>query len=145
MNPTPPKQFFFVGTSLEAKSFKAYFGNRPEEVGAAWVQDVDNLILAITKDSAVRMFSPVVLLFCDSAGKAAALESLRLMKSSPKFRAVPAVLVMTNGCDARVEEFYDAHCNCCVESPADEIEKQRVIEKLISYWLTVPKLPTGWS
>ena len=70
-------------------------------------------------------------------------EVLSDIKSDPKLRSIPVVVMTTSEAEEDIEKAYDSHANCFITKPVDLDEFSKVAELVRSFWLTAVKLPVA--
>ena len=69
-------------------------------------------------------------------------ELLAAIKCDAKFAHIPVVMLSHFATDADVARAYDLDANCCVQTPVNDEEIDRVLEIAREFWLTIVKLPS---
>ena len=69
-------------------------------------------------------------------------EVLAEIKSDPKLRQIPVVVLTTSRAEEDVLRAYDLHANCYITKPVDFEQFMSVVKSIEDFWLTVVKLPT---
>ena len=64
------------------------------------------------------------------------------VKSDPRLRQIPVVVMTTSKADEDVIRSYDLHANCYIPKPLDLDHFIQVIQGIEDFWLTIVKLPT---
>ncbi|MCG8588424.1 MAG: response regulator [Proteobacteria bacterium] len=70
-------------------------------------------------------------------------EVLAEIKSDPKLRTIPVVVLTSSERDRDIVDSYDLHANCYVSKPVDFPQFVSVVRGIQDFWLTVVKLPGG--
>jgi chemotaxis family two-component system response regulator Rcp1 len=70
-------------------------------------------------------------------------EVLAEIKSDPRLKRIPVVIMTTSSDERDVLGSYDNHANCYVTMPVDLDQFIRVVRSIESFWLTVVKLPAA--
>jgi CheY-like chemotaxis protein len=68
-------------------------------------------------------------------------EVLEEIKSDPKLRLVPVVVLTSSKAEEDILRSYDLHANCYVTKPVDLEQFLHVVRSIEDFWLTVVKLP----
>ncbi|HKC27155.1 MAG TPA: response regulator [Jatrophihabitans sp.] len=68
-------------------------------------------------------------------------EVLAELKSDPKLRRIPVVILTTSGAVEDVEQSYDLHANVFVTKPVDFDHFTDVVKQIDDFFLTVASLP----
>jgi len=69
-------------------------------------------------------------------------EVLREIKSDPKLRRIPVVVLTTSAAEQDILRVYDSFANCYIRKPVDLNKFIEVVQKVEDFWLTIVKLPT---
>ncbi len=69
-------------------------------------------------------------------------EALREIKSSPRLRTIPTIVMTTSGNDDDIRHCYDAGANSYIVKPSSYSGLLDVVSSLTSYWTTTVALPT---
>ena len=69
-------------------------------------------------------------------------EVLTEIKSDPKLRQIPIVVLTTSRAEEDVLRAYNSHANCYITKPVDFKQFMSVVKSIEDFWLTVVKLPT---
>ena len=69
-------------------------------------------------------------------------ELLAEIKSDPRLRHVPIVVLTTSRSEEDILQAYDLHANCYITKPVDFRQFMSVVKSIEDFWLTVVKLPT---
>jgi two-component system, chemotaxis family, response regulator Rcp1 len=68
-------------------------------------------------------------------------EVLREMKSDPRLKSIPVVILSSSEAEQDVIAAYDLHANCYVTKPVDLDQFVRAIQSIEQFWFTIVKLP----
>ena len=93
------------------------------------------------KGGYVRVPRPDLILLDLNLPKKGGREVLAEIKSDPKLRCIPVVVLTTSSADEDILRAYDLHANCYITKPVDFEQFSRVIHAIEDFWLTVVKLP----
>ena len=93
------------------------------------------------KGGYVRAPRPDLILLDLNLPKKGGREVLAEIKSDPKLRCIPVVVLTTSSADEDILRAYDLHANCYITKPVDFEQFSRVIHAIEDFWLTVVKLP----
>jgi CheY-like chemotaxis protein len=63
------------------------------------------------------------------------------IKSDPKLRRIPVVILTTSQADQDIIRSYDLHANCYITKPVDLNQFVEIIKAITQFWLTVVELP----
>lgn len=69
-------------------------------------------------------------------------EVLSEIKSDPKLRHIPIVVLTTSRSEEDVLRAYNLHANCYITKPVDFKQFMSVVKSIEDFWLTVVKLPS---
>ncbi len=70
-------------------------------------------------------------------------EVLAEIKSDPKLKRIPVVIITSSEAEQDILRTYDLHANCYVTKPVDLDQFIKVIQSIESFWLTIVKLPSS--
>jgi CheY-like chemotaxis protein len=82
----------------------------------------------------------LILLDLNLPGKSG-YEVLAELKTDPKLRKIPVVILTTSGAVEDVEQSYDLHANVFVTKPVDFDHFTDVVKQIDDFFLTVASLP----
>ena len=68
-------------------------------------------------------------------------EVLAELKSDPRLRRLPVVVLTTSSSEKDILESYDLHANCYITKPVDLDQFINVVTHIEDFWLTIVKLP----
>jgi CheY-like chemotaxis protein len=68
-------------------------------------------------------------------------EVLKEIKSDPKLKRIPVIVMTTSGAKEDIESAYDHHANCFITKPVDLEDFMKVAETLRHFWLNMVQLP----
>jgi two-component system, chemotaxis family, response regulator Rcp1 len=68
-------------------------------------------------------------------------EVLKAIKSDPRLRRIPVVVLTTSSADEDVIESYDLQANCYITKPIDLEQFMRVVKAVSEFWLEIVRLP----
>lgn len=69
------------------------------------------------------------------------LDVLRYIKSDPRLKATPVVVMTSSQEERDIAEAYELQANCYVTKPVDFEQLTVVIKSIENFWLTLVKLP----
>jgi len=69
-------------------------------------------------------------------------EVLAEIKSDPRLRRIPVVVLTTSSAEEDILKTYDLHANCYVTKPVDLEQFMRVVQSIEDFWVSVVKLPS---
>lgn len=84
---------------------------------------------------------PKVILLDMKLPRVDGLEILRQIKSDPRTRAIPVVIMTSSSEQKDVIESYHLGVNAFIQKPVDFAEFRRVIENVGMFWLAINKAP----
>jgi CheY-like chemotaxis protein len=70
-------------------------------------------------------------------------EVLSVIKSDPRLRVIPVVVLTTSQAEEDVLRAYNLNANCYVTKPVDLEQFIRIVQAIENFWLTVVRLPTS--
>lgn len=68
-------------------------------------------------------------------------EALKEIKSDPRFRIIPVVILTTSQAEEDVLRSYNLHANCYISKPIDFNQFIKVVKSIEDFWLSIVKLP----
>jgi len=68
-------------------------------------------------------------------------EVLAKVKSDPKLKLIPIVVLTTSQAEEDVLRAYDLNANCYVTKPVDLHQFNRIVQMIEQFWMTVVTLP----
>jgi CheY-like chemotaxis protein len=69
-------------------------------------------------------------------------EVLASIKSNPKLRRIPVVILTTSKAEEDIIKSYDLHANCYITKPVDLDQFLTVVKSVEDFWFTIVRLPT---
>ncbi len=84
---------------------------------------------------------PALILLDLNLPKKGGREVLAEIKSNPRLRRIPVVILTTSSADEDILRAYDLHANCYITKPVDFKQFFRTVHAIEDFWLTVVKLP----
>lgn len=69
-------------------------------------------------------------------------EALKNIKSNPKFRKIPVIIMTTSSAETDVEQSYDLGVNSFIQKPVRFKELVDIVHVLFNYWSKIVKLPS---
>jgi CheY-like chemotaxis protein len=71
------------------------------------------------------------------------MEFLQSVKSEPRLRSIPVLVLSTSRAAEDVLGSYDRHANCYISKPADAAGYDAVVRAIVDFWLRTAKLPAA--
>jgi chemotaxis family two-component system response regulator Rcp1 len=68
-------------------------------------------------------------------------EVLKEIKSDPKLRRIPVVILTTSRAEEDIMGTYDQHANCYIIKPVDFDQFVNVVKTVEDFWFTIVRLP----
>ncbi len=68
-------------------------------------------------------------------------EVLSEIKSDPKLKSIPVVVLTTSSAEEDILKSYDLHANCYITKPVDLDQFIGVVKSINEFWLNIVKLP----
>jgi CheY-like chemotaxis protein len=84
---------------------------------------------------------PVVILLDLKLPKVDGLEVLNYLKTHPKFRTVPVVILTSSAEDSDIQTAYRQGANSYIVKPVDFDRFVQIVEQIQTYWCTLNILP----
>jgi CheY-like chemotaxis protein len=72
-------------------------------------------------------------------------EVLADLKSDPKLKRIPVVILTTSQAEDDILKSYDLHANCYITKPLGLDPFMRVVRSIEDFWLSVVHLPGGMT
>lgn len=69
-------------------------------------------------------------------------EVLSYIKSTPKLKKIPVVILSTSSNEADISDAYNNYANCFISKPVDFNKFFDVVKMIEDFWITIVKLPT---
>ncbi len=67
---------------------------------------------------------------------------LARIKTDPKLKRIPVVVLTTSNAETDISRAYDLHANCYITKPVDFNRFIEVIKSIEQFWLTIVRLPS---
>ncbi|WP_309396522.1 response regulator [Cerasicoccus maritimus] len=84
---------------------------------------------------------PDIILLDLNLPKLGGREVLKAIKSDPKLKSIPVVILTTSADEVDICEAYRAHANCFITKPVDLDQFLKAIQTVHSFWIDIVKLP----
>jgi CheY-like chemotaxis protein len=68
-------------------------------------------------------------------------EVLEAIKSDPKLRAIPVVILTTSNAEEDIIKSYELHANCYISKPVELDGFLKVVKSIEDFWFTIVRLP----
>jgi chemotaxis family two-component system response regulator Rcp1 len=68
-------------------------------------------------------------------------ELLEIIKTDPKLRRIPVVILTTSKSEEDILKTYDLHANCFITKPVDLDQFMNMIRSMEEFWFMIVKLP----
>ena len=68
-------------------------------------------------------------------------EVLAEIKTDPKLKSIPIVVLTTSDADADVMKSYELHANCYITKPVDLDRFMDIVQRIEDFWLAIVRLP----
>lgn len=88
-----------------------------------------------------KMVTPDLILLDLNMPKMDGREVLTQLKSDPKLKHIPVIILTTSDAEADVINSYKLHANCFITKPVDLDKFLAVVKQIENFWVTVVKLP----
>jgi two-component system, chemotaxis family, response regulator Rcp1 len=72
-------------------------------------------------------------------------EVLAQIKSDPKLKSIPVVILTTSKAEEDILRTYNLHANCYITKPVDLEQFITVISYIEDFWLSIVKLPKAYK
>ncbi len=73
--------------------------------------------------------------------KKSGIEVLEEIKTDPKLKLIPVVILSTSAAPDDIFQSYSLHANCYITKPVDFVQFTKVVRLLEEFWLAVVQLP----
>lgn len=110
-----------------------------------WVRDGEELIDFLNstiglEDGSKRI--PNIILLDLNMPKKDGREALEEIKSHPKFKNIPVIILTTSQAKADVQKVYDLGANSFIQKPFKYADFSSMMECFFKYWIHTVKLPS---
>lgn len=68
-------------------------------------------------------------------------EVLEKIKSDPKLKFIPSIVLTSSKADEDIIDTYDLHANCFISKPVDALKFIEVVQRVENFWVDVVCLP----
>jgi CheY-like chemotaxis protein len=85
--------------------------------------------------------SPDLILLDLNLPKKDGREVLAEIKTDPKLKHIPVVVLTTSDAEQDISRMYDLHANCFITKPVDLDEFMKVVRRVEEFWFSIVKLP----
>lgn len=69
-------------------------------------------------------------------------EVLQEIKSDPKLKIIPVIILTTSKSDRDIKICYDLHANCYITKPVDFDEFLNIVRYIVEFWIKMVRLPS---
>lgn len=69
-------------------------------------------------------------------------EVLSFIKTDPKLKRIPVVMLTTSSSEKDVIESYESYANCYITKPVDVNKFFEVVKTIEDFWISIVKLPS---
>lgn len=69
-------------------------------------------------------------------------EALQEIKSDPKLKSIPVIVLTTSNIKADILKTYNLGVNCFISKPSSYSELIEVTKSIVKYWFEIARLPT---
>jgi two-component system, chemotaxis family, response regulator Rcp1 len=69
------------------------------------------------------------------------LEVLVAIKTDPRFKMIPVIMLSTSGAEHDIVTSYTNHANCFITKPVDFNRFMEVVRSIEDFWISIVKLP----
>ncbi len=143
MNHTKPIEILLVEDNpgdvrLTQEAFlESRLGNRLQVVG----DGVEALEFLRKEGKYANALEPDLVLLDLNLPRKDGRETLLEIKSDPKLRRIPVIILTTSKAEEDIVKTYDAHANCFISKPVDFGEFLKVVQQIEEFWFAIVKLP----
>jgi two-component system response regulator len=95
----------------------------------------------LRQSSANRQNRPDIILLDWNLPRMDGKEVLREIKSDPRWRSIPVVVLTTSQAHADITRAYDLQANCFISKPVDVLQFFRIISDVEDFWTSTATLP----
>ncbi|PSB39797.1 response regulator [filamentous cyanobacterium Phorm 46] len=76
--------------------------------------------------------------------KKSGMEVLEEIKTDPKLKLIPVVILSTSAAPEDIIKSYSLHANCYITKPVDFVQFTKVVRLIEEFWIEVVKLPINY-
>lgn len=76
--------------------------------------------------------------------KKSGVEVLEEIKTDPKLKLIPVVILSTSAAPEDILKSYSLHANCYITKPVDFVQFTKVVRLIEEFWLAVVQLPVSY-
>ena len=95
----------------------------------------------ISNPSTLNSSPPLIILLDLNMPRKSGREALKEIKSDPKLRSIPVVILTTSKAEEDILMSYDLGCNSFIRKPVSFEQFVNVIKEFKKYWLEIVELP----
>lgn len=93
------------------------------------------------KEPYLRVPRPDLILLDLHLPKKSGIEVLEEIKTDPKLKLIPVVILSTSAAPEDIFKSYSLHANCYITKPVDLVQFTKVVRLIEEFWLAAVKLP----
>ncbi|MFK7923140.1 MAG: response regulator [Bacteroidia bacterium] len=118
-------------------------GGFRQEIELMVVPDGEQAMRYLNKESPYTdVFTPDLIFMDLNLPRLDGREVLKRLKSDPRFKTIPIVILTTSEAIKDIQYSYQYHANCYITKPVDISQFIDVIKSIENFWFTIVKLPT---
>lgn len=87
---------------------------------------------------------PKLILLDINLPRMSGLELLRSLRSDPRTRIVPVVMLTSSAAEQDLVSSYGAGANGYIQKPVNSSDFEEVVQKVVKYWLEINRAPGDW-
>lgn len=107
--------------------------------------DGEAVLKAIEADHADCDSSKVGLILLDlNMPKISGHDVLRSLKTDPRFKQTPVIIISSSDEESDIRQAYDNHCNCYIQKPRDLKGFRDLCQTVKSFWCDLVLLPSSF-
>jgi CheY-like chemotaxis protein len=95
----------------------------------------------LTDDNYQSIFLPNLIILDINLPRKSGLSILNEIKSDPKLKEIPVIVLATSNIKEEVLEVYKSHANCYITKPVDYNNYKSVLNNVKDFWLNIVTLP----
>jgi chemotaxis family two-component system response regulator Rcp1 len=102
---------------------------------------IEALAFLSHKGKYAKMAHPDIILLDLNLPRMDGRDLLAKIKTDPKTRRIPVVILTTSKAEEDIIKSYDLHANCYITKPVDLDQFINVVKSVEEFWFTIVKLP----